>query len=94
MSALRSAEGMADRSRRCGITNSYEEAIMTTPRHCPGFEDLKNLKAFTCKCPNCGKEKEIFSDEFDKRHVCSGCGQEIDFTRCSIEGSGGTAVAS
>ena len=71
-----------------------QEAIMTTPRHCPGFEDFKNLKAFTCKCPNCGKEKEIFSDEFDKRQTCSGCGQAIDFTRCSIEESGGTKVPS
>jgi hypothetical protein len=46
---------------------------MTTPRHCPGFEQFKSLKAFTCKCPNCGKEKEIFSDEFDRKHVCSEC---------------------
>jgi len=67
---------------------------MTTPRHCPGFEQFKSLKAFTCKCPNCGKEKEIFSDEFDTKHVCSGCGKEIDFTKCSIEGSGGTKVPS
>ena len=61
---------------------------MTTPRHCPGFEDLMNLKAFTCKCPNCGKEKEIFSDEFDKKHVCSGCGKEIDFNKCTLEAAG------
>ena len=32
-----------------------------------------------------GKEKEIFSDEFDKPHVCSECGKEIDFTRCTLE---------
>jgi len=44
---------------------------MTTPRHCPGFEQFKSLKAFTCKCPNCGKEKEIFSDEFDRKHMCA-----------------------
>ena len=75
--------------KNCRNKKTKQEVIMTTPRHCPGFEDLKNLKAFTCKCPNCGKEKEIFSDEFDKRHVCSGCGEEIDFTKCSIEGSGG-----
>jgi len=54
-----------------------------------GFEDFRNLKAFTCKCPNCGKEKEIFSDEFDKKHVCSGCGKEIDFSKCTLEGAGG-----
>lgn len=60
---------------------------MSTPRHCPGFEANKHLTAFTCACPNCGEEKEVFSDEFDKTHVCKNCGQEIDFTKCSIEGS-------
>jgi len=59
---------------------------MTTPRHCPGFEANQNLKSFVCKCPNCGKEKEIFSDEFDREHYCSGCGAKIDFTRCTLEG--------
>ena len=58
---------------------------MTTPMHCPGFEQQKNLRAMICKCPNCGKEKEIFSDEFNKTHICSGCKQKIDFTKCSIE---------
>ena len=58
---------------------------MTTPQHCPGFHDLKNLKSFVCKCPNCGKEKEIFSDEFDREHICSGCGTEIDFSQCTPE---------
>jgi len=64
-----------------------EEGVMSTstPQHCPGFESFKNLKSFVCKCPNCGKEKEIFSDEFDRRHTCSGCGQEIDFTKCTYE---------
>ncbi len=61
---------------------------MTTPLHCPGFEQYKNLQSFECKCPECGKEKEIFSDEFDKTHVCKGCGKEMDFTRCSIDGKG------
>jgi hypothetical protein len=64
-----------------------EEAPMTTPRHCPGLEQFKNLKSFTCSCPDCGKKVEIFSDEFDKRHTCRGCGREIDFTRCSVSGS-------
>ena len=58
---------------------------MTTPQHCPGFEAMKNLKSFVCKCPNCGKEKEIFSDEFDRPHACSECGKEIDFTQCTLE---------
>jgi uncharacterized protein (DUF983 family) len=58
---------------------------MTTPLHCPGYERFKNLKSFECKCPKCGKEKEIFSDEFNKAHFCKGCGQEIDFTQCALE---------
>ena len=59
---------------------------MTTPQHCPGFESHKHLKSFTCKCPQCGEAKEIFSDEFDKEHRCGSCGQVIDFTQCSLEG--------
>ena len=59
---------------------------MSTPQHCPGFEQFRNLKSFTCKCPDCGQEKEIFSDEFDKSHICSACKKEIDFTQCTLEG--------
>jgi uncharacterized protein (DUF983 family) len=59
--------------------------IMSTPQHCPGYESFKNLKSFECKCPNCGESKEIFSDEFDREHKCSGCGQEIDFTQCTLD---------
>ncbi len=58
---------------------------MTTPQHCPGFEQFKNLKSFTCKCPKCGESKEIFSDEFDKKHTCDKCGEKIDFTSCTYE---------
>lgn len=57
---------------------------MTTPAHCPGFENYKTLKSFTCKCPECGAEKEIFSDEFEKKHTCAKCGKEIDFKKCSL----------
>ena len=32
----------------------YKEAAMTTPQHCPGYEQFKHLKSFVCKCPNCG----------------------------------------
>ncbi len=66
---------------------------MTTPQHCPGFEQFKTLQSFSCFCPECGKEKEIFSDEFDKKHVCGKCGSEIDFTRCSIDAAGSTPGA-
>ncbi|MCX5873565.1 MAG: hypothetical protein NTY51_10100 [Deltaproteobacteria bacterium] len=60
---------------------------MSTPMHCPGFETNKSLSSFTCKCPSCGTEKEIFSDEFDRPHTCKNCKQPIDFSQCSIEGS-------
>jgi len=60
----------------------------TTPQHCPGFTQFKDLESFICKCPNCGAEKEIFSDEFDRSHHCSECGNEIDFTQCTLDGSG------
>jgi hypothetical protein len=67
-----------------------KEKAMTTPMHCPGMQDLKNLKSFVCKCPNCGKEKEIFSDEFNREHLCAGCKKPIDFTKCTFEGEAGT----
>ena len=60
---------------------------MSTPQHCPGFEALKNLTSFTCNCNHCGKELEIFSDEFKKIHVCKGCKQEIDFNKCEMRSS-------
>ena len=60
---------------------------MSTPQHCPGFQNFKTLKSFVCKCANCGKEVEIFSDEFDKTHVCSGCNKQIDFTQCKLDGT-------
>lgn len=63
----------------------HMEVIMTTPQHCPGFEKFKHLRSFVCKCPHCGKDREIFSDEFDRKHVCKRCGEEIDFTRCRLD---------
>lgn len=59
---------------------------MTTPQHCPGFESFKHLKSFVCTCTQCGTQKEIFSDEFDKKHTCAECGQEIDFSQCKLDG--------
>ncbi len=59
--------------------------MTTTPKHCPGFEASKNLKSFICKCPGCGAEKEIFSDEFNKAHTCGSCGGEIDFSQCTMD---------
>ena len=59
----------------------------TTPAHCPGFQQFRSLSAFSCKCPECGREKEIVSDEFNRPHTWAGCGKLIDFSRCSIDGS-------
>jgi len=61
---------------------------MTTPRHCPGFEQFKDLRSFVCRCDGCGAEKEIFSDEFDKKHTCPQCGKPIDFTKCTMYAGG------
>jgi hypothetical protein len=61
-----------------------KEEKMTTPKHCPGFEQFNELKSFVCNCPSCGKEAEIFSDEFDKKHTCKGCQKEIDFSKCTL----------
>jgi len=58
---------------------------MTTPQHCPGFEQFRNLSSIICKCPECGAENEIFSDEFEKKHNGVACGQKIDFTQCKPE---------
>lgn len=52
---------------------------MTTPQ--------QSSKSLFCNCRNCGKELEIFSDEFDKKHFCKGCNQEIDFTKCTLRSS-------
>ena len=60
---------------------------MSTPSHCPGFEQFKKLKSFICKCPSCSTELEIFSDEFDKKHMCKSCGKEIDFAQCTLSGA-------
>ena len=60
---------------------------MTTPKHCPGFEQFKHLSSFVCRCPDCGKEIEIFSDEFDRKHTFTGCKKEIDFKKCTFEAS-------
>ena len=61
---------------------------ITTPQHCPGYANFKSLKSFVCTCQSCGQEKEIFSDEFNRPHKCSACGEQIDFANCVLEGEG------
>lgn len=41
---------------------------------CPG-QDGRNLKVSLHKCPNCGNEVEIFSDE--TRIKCRKCGNDV-----------------
>lgn len=41
---------------------------------CPG-QDLRNLRISLHKCPGCGAEVEIFSDEM--RVKCQKCGQYV-----------------
>jgi hypothetical protein len=64
-------------------------ANYSTPQHCPGFEALRRLSSFVCSCPECGTEKEIFSDEFEKTHVCPKCKKVIDFSQCNPDSSAG-----
>lgn len=59
---------------------------MTEKAHCPGFEQNKTLKTIVCKCPACGQEIEVFSDELDRFKKCSACGREIDPSQCRIDG--------
>ena len=60
---------------------------MAIPQHCPGFEEFRSLHSFLCTCGFCGKEVEIFSDEFEKKHYCRECKQELDFNKCSLRPS-------
>jgi len=47
---------------------------MRVYRQCPG-QDSRNLRVELHKCPNCGHEVEIFSDEIKVR--CSRCGENV-----------------
>jgi len=49
-----------------------------TDQHCPGFESNKSLSEVKIKCPECGKEWEIFSDEVGKSLKCAACGAAVD----------------
>jgi DNA-directed RNA polymerase subunit RPC12/RpoP len=49
-----------------------------TNDHCPGFESNKSLAEVKLKCPACGTEFEIFSDETEKSAKCPDCGAVVD----------------
>jgi ribosomal protein S27E len=62
---------------------NIKEKIMTEQnQHCPGFESNKKLAEVKVKCPACGKEMEVFSDELGKTIKCSACGASIETKRC------------
>ena len=41
---------------------------------CPG-QDSRNLRVSLVKCPSCGAEVEVFSDELKTK--CPGCGELV-----------------
>ena len=53
-----------------------------TNQHCPGFESNKTLNEVKIKCPECGKEWAVFSDELDKKIKCSACNASFDVKAC------------
>ena len=56
---------------------------MTT--HCPGHEKFKILESYSCTCPQCGTQQEVFSDELEKRRKCRQCGGEFNPEVCTME---------
>ncbi len=54
-------------------------------QHCPGFESNKSLSEIKVKCPDCGNEQEIFSDEMGKQIKCSECSSLFDSAACKVE---------
>jgi len=53
---------------------------MSDQQHCPGFESNKSLSEVIVKCPGCGQEIELFSDETSKQVKCSNCNLLFDPT--------------
>lgn len=58
--------------------------MTTENQHCPGFEANKTLSAVKVRCPQCGKEWEIFSDELEKNVKCSACNVMLDPKKCKV----------
>ena len=48
--------------------------VRGTYSKCPG-QDFRNLRVSLHKCPNCGAEVEIFSDEIKVK--CQKCGENV-----------------
>ncbi len=54
-------------------------------QHCPGFESNKSLAEIKIKCPECGRESEIFSDELEKKITCAGCKNTFNPAKCKVD---------
>jgi NADH pyrophosphatase NudC (nudix superfamily) len=50
------------------------EEVTEVTMKCPG-QDMRNLRVSLHKCPKCGAEVEIFSDEL--RVKCHQCGEKV-----------------
>ena len=50
------------------------EEVKDMTMKCPG-QDMRNLRVSLHKCPNCGAEVEIFSDELKVK--CHKCGENV-----------------
>ncbi len=57
---------------------------MSDQQHCPGFEANKSLSEIKVKCPECGAEFEVFSDEAEKVAKCSACGASVNPQECKV----------
>lgn len=57
-----------------GRTSPLLEEVTDMEAKCPG-QDIRNLRAAMYKCPNCGNEVEMFSDEL--RIKCKKCGDYV-----------------
>ncbi len=53
-------------------------------QHCPGFESNKTLSEVKVKCPECGNEWAVFSDELEKKVKCSACKASFDAKACKV----------
>jgi ribosomal protein S27E len=72
-------EKAARKRRLASIATHYlTKEVTMSNQHCPGFESNKTLQEIKVKCPKCGQEKELFSDELNKQVTCSGCGATYD----------------
>jgi NADH pyrophosphatase NudC (nudix superfamily) len=52
------------------------------PDHCPGAANLRTPTLAIKRCPNCGEEVELFSNDVSVK--CSNCGFEVynDIASC------------